>query len=128
MIVTLCCDDVSGQFSFGRHERLQRSEEYERVKREGRRVKGRSLIVNYLPNGLPYHRLGLVVPRKYYRNAVARNHLKRCVREWFRLNKAHLACPCKDIVVVVLPGITSVRCGTVYEELESICVRLNCPK
>ena len=43
------------------------------------------------PNGLPHARLGLVVGRKTNKRAVARNYIKRLVRETFRLNAIDLA-------------------------------------
>lgn len=36
------------------------------------------------PNGLPYSRLGLIVPKKVERKAVKRNRTKRLLRETFR--------------------------------------------
>ncbi len=39
------------------------------------------------PNGLPYARLGMIVPRKVIATAVARNRVKRLLRETFRLNQ-----------------------------------------
>ncbi len=39
------------------------------------------------PNGLPYARLGMIVPRKVIATAVARNRMKRLLRETFRLNQ-----------------------------------------
>ena len=43
------------------------------------------------PNGLECARLGLVVGRKTDRRAVARNYIKRLVRETFRQNAGQLA-------------------------------------
>lgn len=51
------------------------------------------------PNGLPHARLGIAVPKKKVRLAVARNRLKRVVRESFRQHKGILAG--LDILVIV---------------------------
>ncbi|OYY95374.1 MAG: ribonuclease P protein component [Hydrogenophilales bacterium 28-61-23] len=42
------------------------------------------------PNGLEYPRLGLIVPKKIIPTAVARNRIKRLIRESFRLNQNEL--------------------------------------
>jgi ribonuclease P protein component len=43
--------------------------------------------VHYKPNTLGYPRLGIVVSKKSARLAVARNYMRRVLREWFRLNR-----------------------------------------
>jgi ribonuclease P protein component len=43
------------------------------------------------PNGLNYSRLGMIVPKKIIATAVARNRVKRLIRESFRLNQCELA-------------------------------------
>lgn len=47
--------------------------------------RGVGLDVLVAPNGLLRPRLGMIVPKKVIRTAVARNRVKRLVREWFRL-------------------------------------------
>ncbi|MCX7823739.1 MAG: ribonuclease P protein component [Syntrophobacterales bacterium] len=110
--------------TFKPYERLRNSRSYELVKSRGKRIKGRFFIINYMPNGLSVSRLGLIVPKKYYKKAVERNRVKRCVREWFRLHKDLLSSPPKDIVVVVLPGMNLKSCRGTFEELESLCGRI----
>ncbi len=61
------------------------------------------LDINYAPNGRDYHRLGLVVQKRYW-NAVQRNRIKRCLRESFRLHKSQIPLPGKDIVMIARPG------------------------
>ncbi len=94
---------TSARFGFRPHERLRKRSEYERVKREGRRLPSKYFVVSVAPNTQGHHRLGLVVQKKFW-NAVQRNRIKRCVREWFRLNKHRIPEPGKDIVVIARPG------------------------
>jgi ribonuclease P protein component len=53
------------------------------VRREGKRIRTEHLEVRALASLLPYARVGFVVP-KYKRNGVARNQLKRRLREIVR--------------------------------------------
>ena len=42
------------------------------------------------PNGMNYPRLGLIVPKKIIATAIARNRIKRLIRESFRLHQHEL--------------------------------------
>jgi ribonuclease P protein component len=73
-------------------ERLHRSDEFDKVYQEGRRLRAGSLTVwvRRAPSTEPqWPRLGLAISKKYG-NAVARNRMKRLLREVFRLNKTRL--------------------------------------
>ena len=57
------------------------------------------------PNELPQARLGFVLPRRRVRLAVARNRVKRIIRESFRRQQALLAG--LDIVVMARDGLAA---------------------
>ncbi|TVQ61019.1 MAG: ribonuclease P protein component [Phycisphaerales bacterium] len=89
------------RFTFRRADRLTHAREFQAVYKAGvRKVRG-PLIVFALPNGLPRARLGLSVGRRVG-NAVARNRVKRLVRDAFRLER-HALPPGYDLVVSVRP-------------------------
>ncbi|SFM74840.1 ribonuclease P protein component [Thermodesulforhabdus norvegica] len=111
------------QYRFRPYERLRRRSEFELVRKEGSRFKGKTFILNYMESGNSFHRLGIIVPGKYYRKAVQRNRIKRCVREWFRTHKHDLKTPGKDLVVVALPGRQDFSCKSVMKELSDLCRR-----
>ncbi|MEJ5348952.1 MAG: ribonuclease P protein component [Desulfosoma sp.] len=105
-------------YSFRPEERLKKSWEFQRVRKEGRRLSCGSFILNLAPNGLPHHRLGLVVQKRYWKAAM-RNRIKRRLREWFRYAKHTLPSPSLDIVIVARPGaenVTSARMADLFRE------------
>jgi ribonuclease P protein component len=55
-------------------------------------------VILVRPNGLEHARLGLAIARRQVPTAVARNRVKRVVRESFRLHRASL--PPVDVVVM----------------------------
>ncbi len=110
-------------FTFRPHEKLKRRADFSRVRIEGKRYRSKHFAINYVENGLMHHRLGIIVPKKYYKKAVHRNRIKRCVREWFRLHKYYIAEPYRDIVVVGLGGIENFSCRKIAEELSGLCTK-----
>ena len=74
--------------SYPKKHRLLRRPDYLRVQRRGRRVKGKYLVAVRLPNDVGHTRFGLVVSRKVG-NAVARNRVKRWLREIVRRLDRH---------------------------------------
>lgn len=95
---------------FQRSERVRQSIDYRRVSRTAVRHGSREFVILVAPARLPdsrnaakpSRRLGLTVSRKVG-NAVARNHVKRRVREWFRVERDQLP-EHVDLVVIARPG------------------------
>ena len=68
------------------------------------------------PNGREVARLGLAVPKRHIRRAVARNRIKRIVRESFRHHQA-LLCGL-DIVVLARSGASGRTNRELHARLE----------
>jgi len=75
--------------SFSKEERLKRQRDFALVFSEGRAVSDRVLVVHARPNGLTQNRVGFAVGKKHG-PAVARNRLKRLLREAYRTSKPDL--------------------------------------
>ena len=74
-----------GTKRFPRRVRLTEAEDYQHVfKGCGFRLNNSWMTVLANPNQQPYPRLGLAISRKVARSAVARNRIKRVIRESFR--------------------------------------------
>lgn len=111
---------------FGRTDRLLRASEFLEATREGSRVVGRSFVlaarVDPTGGGAPAPRLGITVSRRVG-GAVVRNHLKRCVREWFRRARSELP-PGLQLVVIARRGAGGLSCPEVGELLDDASDRL----
>ncbi|HUT39761.1 MAG TPA: ribonuclease P protein component [Gammaproteobacteria bacterium] len=93
--ITLC----PGSRGFSRRVRLTEPADYQRVFKHCQcKAVNRWLTVLAVVNTLDHPRLGLAISRKVARHAVARNRIKRVVRESFRHRQSELGT--LDIVVL----------------------------
>lgn len=106
------------EHTFSKAERLLKPEEFTRARKLGKRYSTKSLRVDVFPNELGTRRLGLSVSAKVG-GAVARNRVKRLLREFFRLNKG-LFPESSDILVTVRSAEGLKRLKDVEAELKSI--------
>lgn len=107
-------------------ERLRHPHEYQRVFQQGEKLVGPLFILYILPTSASCSRLGLAVSKRLG-NAVARNRVKRCLREVFRHHKAWLAPAC-DVVCVARQGGIGMA-GTVYtQQYRALLQRCKCLK
>jgi ribonuclease P protein component len=78
--------------AFGKNRRLLKSSDYTEVfDNNSVRVAHPNLLILSEPNGTEMSRLGLVIGKKNVPTAVARNKIKRVVRETFRLTELPVA-------------------------------------
>ncbi|MBX6314728.1 MAG: ribonuclease P protein component [Isosphaeraceae bacterium] len=92
--------------TFRPHERIRDPKDFRRAF-EGRKSASDAVLVVYAAqNGLDHPRLGISVSRKKIRRAVARNRVKRLLREAFRLSKAELPSGVDLVVVPRGPELT----------------------
>jgi ribonuclease P protein component len=113
-----------GSTRFPRQARLTGPAGYRRVFNSCQhRVSNRWITVLASPNSLDHPRLGLAISRKVARTAVARNRIKRAVRESFRQHQGRL----QDVDIVVLGrnGIADRTGRELAAALESLWTRLN---
>lgn len=82
---------------FGAELRLRSKLQFDAIYASGRRVDDRFFGLRVKPNGLTHPRIGLAVAVKTAGSGVARNRLRRLVRESFRLAQHEL--PPVDVVV-----------------------------
>ncbi|PIE32151.1 ribonuclease P protein component [candidate division KSB3 bacterium] len=101
---------------FGKHERIRRKNDFQRVFQNGKKSSSSSCIVySAVSPTQRCCRLGIVASRKVG-NAVTRNRCKRIVREIFRTRK-DIFPQGSDTVVVVRRNMASKCYNDVLEEL-----------
>ena len=88
--------------AFPRRLRLLKADQFRAVYRRGGRAFASPLLARMVANGLDHGRLGLSIGLKVAGSAVARNRMRRQVRESFRRHQHQLAG--LDIVVSVPPA------------------------
>lgn len=79
--------------------KLTKTDEFSSVFDFRRRISSEYLVLHFKPNHLAHARLGLVVSKKVAKTAVARNYMRRVLRELFRVNQSLM--PACDLVMNV---------------------------
>lgn len=106
------------RLSFQPQQRLLSPPAFDRVYSQRRRVVNSLFSVNFAPNDLGYARLGLSIGGKVVGNSVARNRVKRQVREAFRKKAPGL--PAMDFVVGARNGARTAHNAALREGLEGL--------
>ena len=107
-----------GNFSFKKIDRLVKRPEFEKVMAEGKKKRVERLCTIFsLPNELGRKRLGVIASKKTG-NAVARNRVKRRIREVFRQIK-HRMEPTLDIVVISGKDMATLPYGVIEKKLSN---------
>ena len=107
------------RLSLPRVSSLRKKRDYARVYAEGKRARGRLILVVAAPGLNPLSpRMGLSVGRKFNPSAVLRNRARRVLRDAFRLQRRHL--PHLDMILIPLARGEAYRTGEVEAELRRL--------
>ena len=103
-----------------RADRIRSGKDFRRLQKQGRRCVGAHLVVLCGPGwDQARMRLGLTVSRQVG-GAVARNRVKRRVREWFRCERQRLP-QGKDLIVIARRGAAELETHALWNELAELC-------
>jgi ribonuclease P protein component len=100
-----------------KEERLRRKGDFEIIAKEGMRRHTKNFLIIARKNDRGFSRVGAVAGKKLGK-AVARNRVKRLVREFFRRNKDKLS-PSTDYVIVGKKGAQDLQYAQVVDELSA---------
>jgi ribonuclease P protein component len=104
--------------SFTKKERILKHSDFKTIYQRGEKTYTEHFLVFTCPNALGWKRLGVTVS-KAVGNAVARNYVKRLLREYFRLHKPSLPASA-DILIIAKPGSLELKYHALCTELDSL--------
>lgn len=110
-------------YSFPPQSRLRKPSEYKKVFANPIKSADSYFTLLAVNNELKHARLGLAIAKKSVRKAVARNFIKRVVRESFRVQQSQLGCI--DIVVLARKEALTVSAEVLRLSLQKHWIRLN---
>jgi ribonuclease P protein component len=104
-------------------DRILESRDFRRISREGRRTAAHDfvLILSASREDDGRRRLGVSVSRRVG-NAVVRNYVKRCVREWFRRERERLP-RSSDVVVIARRPAADLDSRQIAQALDELVAR-----
>ena len=105
-------------FAFPASRRILRKADFDQAFRQGRRQGNVLLSLVVRPNGLDHPRLGVALAAKVVGNAVARNRLRRIIRDSFRLAQHRL--PAADLIIGARSGARGAPAAAIRDSLEGL--------
>ena len=102
--------------------RLRKSSEFQQVRREGRRITSRLLVLMWAPNPAAHLRVGFVVSKRVSKRAVDRNRLKRLLSEAIKPYLAELPHEW-DIVLSAKQDMLTADLRTLEEDVPALLRR-----
>lgn len=107
---------------FSEHK-IRCKRQFDLVFKTGKRLYGRYFLAYYRSNALSHPRMGIITAKRNVRLAVARNRVRRVIREYFRLNQASL--PAVDLVFIAKKGSHAVDSKELRQCLAAMIKRLS---
>ena len=101
-----------------KHQRIKKNKEFQHVFKKGKSFANRQFIVYVLKEEQPEFRLGLSVSKKVG-NAVARNRIKRYIRQTFLELKEELL-PNADYIIIARPQAATLDFHESKKSLEHV--------
>ena len=114
-------EGAGGREGFPKRARLTKRSQFLTLTREGKRVHTSHFIVLTRINDAGETRLGITVTTRVG-NAVARNRIKRLVREFYRRHRDRIS-QAEDIVVIAKMGAEKLTLGEVGNELRPAMIQ-----
>ncbi|MCU0511145.1 MAG: ribonuclease P protein component [Anaerolineae bacterium] len=101
------------------HLRLRQRDDFQRVRETGHTCQDHWLIINVAPGTLPHNRYGIITGKRVG-SAVARNRIRRLLKEALRLLHARLD-QGYDVVVIARPAVAGQSLAAIQQRLSRLC-------
>jgi ribonuclease P protein component len=115
-------EDLSGRRTFSKASRILKRSEFIRLSENNRKVQNQHFVALFSRSDTGQTRLGITVTKRVG-NAVARNQMKRYVREFFRQNLHTVECG-TDINIIVKKKASNISSIEAYRSLQTIFSRI----
>ena len=115
-------EDRTGSHRFGKKERILKRSEFIRLSKINRKVQNQHFVALYVKGATGRTRLGITVTKRVG-NAVARNQIKRYVREFFR-HYSHSVQRGTEINIIVKRKASNIPSTEAYRSLENIFCKI----
>ena len=110
-------------------QRVRARREFAAIFARGRAIPGSAVFLKYHPNRLGHPRFGIVVSNKVSKRAVARNLIKRRIREILRaaIRDTSLGTLGVDVIVITRPAVAALTFVQLREVVQSLLSRITLP-
>jgi len=115
-------EDRTGSHRFGKKKRILKRSDFIRLSKINRKVQNQHFVALYIKGATERTRLGITVTKRVG-NAVARNQLKRYVREFFR-HYYHTVQRGTDINIIVKRKASDIPSTEAYRSLKNIFCKI----
>lgn len=105
-------------FHFPKESRLRKRSQFLYLSEHGKKIHTDSFIAIVMQGTVANNRIGITVSKKIG-NAVARNRIKRLIREYFRHNKRIISGP-TDINIIAKRGLATLSNQMIVDKLDKL--------
>ncbi len=109
-------------FSLPKEVRLRKRAEFLTLSKQGKTVYSQYFLAIVCDRSNQHNRIGITVSKKVG-NAVARNRIKRLIREYFR-HKKHSIPGARDINIIARKGLTTLSNRQIIEKLDKLFIKI----